>query len=214
MNFSWELFNTLPIVGILRRLAVDVIDPLSVAALHGGLTTIEVTVDSPDFAEAIKIINEKTSGKMNVGAGTVCNLKDLNKALNAGAGFIVTPNVDTELIKVCRSVNIPVFAGAYTPSEIYEAWSAGADMVKVFPADQLGPAFIRNVKAPFPQIKLLPTGGVTLETLPAYIKAGASGFGISGPIFSATLIADEKWEDLAALVRQFVDIYNETIFCR
>ncbi len=210
-QFSWEIFRAMPLVGIIRRLPVEIISPLASAAMRGGLTTIEVTVDSPDFAASLKAIREVTDGKMNIGAGTVCTLEDLDKALEAGAAFIVTPIVAEVVIRSCRSADIPVFAGAYTPTEIYHAWSLGADMVKVFPADQLGPAFIRNVRAPLPQIPLLPTGGVTLDSLPAFIKAGATGFGISSPMFPPALVADKKWDEITELIQQFVNTYRQTI---
>jgi 2-dehydro-3-deoxyphosphogluconate aldolase/(4S)-4-hydroxy-2-oxoglutarate aldolase len=201
----------MPLVGIIRRLPIEIIAPLATAAMRGGLTTIEVTVDSPDFAASLKTIREVTDGKMNIGAGTVCIMNDLDKALKAGATFIVTPIVTEDVIKACNAARVPVFAGAYTPTEIYHAWSLGADMVKVFPADQLGPAFIRNVRAPLPQIPLLPTGGVTLESLPAFIKAGAAGFGISSPMFPSALVAKGKWDEITELIQQFVSVYEENV---
>jgi 2-dehydro-3-deoxyphosphogluconate aldolase/(4S)-4-hydroxy-2-oxoglutarate aldolase len=207
-KFSWEIFCDVPLVGIIRRMPVGIVARLADAAVRGGLTTIEVTVDSPDFAVSLDEIRRISGGRMNIGAGTVCTLDNLRKALDAGAAFIVTPIVAEEVIMACKSAGVPVFAGAYTPTEIYRAWSLGADMVKVFPADQLGPAFIRNVRAPLPQISLLPTGGVTLESLPAFIKAGAAGFGISSPMFPPALVKEEKWDEISNLISQFVELYK------
>jgi 2-dehydro-3-deoxyphosphogluconate aldolase/(4S)-4-hydroxy-2-oxoglutarate aldolase len=206
-TFSWDAFHAVPIVGILRRYPLATMAPLAEAAMAAGLTTLEITADTPEFDACLARLHAVTDGAMNLGAGTVCSTDDLARARAAGAAFIVTPVVVPEVI---AAAGMPVFAGAYTPTEIYNAWSAGAAMVKVFPADGLGPDFIRAVRGPFPQIPLLPTGGVTRETLPAFARAGAAGFGMGSPLFPAPLIQAGDWGGLTAHIRDIITVYRAT----
>jgi 2-dehydro-3-deoxyphosphogluconate aldolase/(4S)-4-hydroxy-2-oxoglutarate aldolase len=145
---------------------------------------------------------------MCIGAGTVLNLELLEKALAAGAAFTVTPVVNVDVIAECVRRKIPVFPGAYSPTEILRAWELGATMVKVFPAETLGPSYIKAIKAPLPQMKLMPTGGVDLKTLAAYKKAGADGFGVGGPLFDRARVEAGDWNWIEAQCRAFVETYN------
>ena len=126
-------------------------------------------------------------------------------ALAAGAQFIVTPILNKRVIRSCVRRGIPIMPGAFTPSEIYEAWSLGASLVKVFPATSLGPAFISDLKAPLGPIRLLPTGGITLNNLTDFLKAGAEGVGVGSQLFDRTLISEQNWTGLRAHFQQFVD---------
>jgi 2-dehydro-3-deoxyphosphogluconate aldolase/(4S)-4-hydroxy-2-oxoglutarate aldolase len=163
------------------------------ASIEGGLCNIEVTMNTADAEELIRLTADLVGGKGNVGAGTVTTVETLDKALKAGATFIVTPAVVPDVIQACVERKIPVMPGAMTPTEILTAWRLGATMVKVFPADQLGPGHIKALKAPFPEIPLMPTGGVTVETLPAFKKAGADAFGVGGPLFDPKQVAAGNW---------------------
>ncbi len=195
-QFSEKLFQAVPIVGILRgypkATTLNIVD----AYYQAGFTTIEITMNTPQVAEIISAITAKYNGKLNVGAGTVCNEAELDIALAAGAQFIVSPIVDISLIKKCKSLGIPVFPGAFTPTEIYQAWTAGARMVKLFPANTLGPKYVKNVLAPLNDIEIMPTGGVSLENIEAYKKMGAKAFGMGGLLFDKGLIAAEDWDGL------------------
>jgi 2-dehydro-3-deoxyphosphogluconate aldolase/(4S)-4-hydroxy-2-oxoglutarate aldolase len=133
---------------------------------------------------------------LNIGAGTVCNLNDLRIALAAGARFIVTPVVNQKVIEECVHKGIPVFPGALTPSEVYNAHSFGAAGVKVFPAGPLGPQYIRNILGPFQNIKLFPTGGVNLDNCLNFLESGAYGVGIGGELFRKDLINKKDWKEL------------------
>jgi 2-dehydro-3-deoxyphosphogluconate aldolase/(4S)-4-hydroxy-2-oxoglutarate aldolase len=144
-----------------------------------------------------------------VGAGTVCTKKDLKHALKLGAQFIVTPVIDKGVIKSCVKAEIPVFPGAYTPTEIFKAWSLGASMVKVYPATSLGPDYIKDVKAPLPQVKLMPTGGVSIDNLLPFKRAGADGFGIGSQLFDKQLIKAKDWLGLKAHFARFISTFNE-----
>lgn len=203
-NFSWERFNQVPVIGIMRNMPTHQTEPLANCYAGAGLTTLEVTMNSAGAAETIAWLTQHYGHRLNIGAGTVCNLTDLEQALQAGAAFIVTPILDEEVIKACVQENIPVFPGAFTPTEIYKAWRLGASMVKVFPASKLGPEFIKEVRAPLPYLKLLPTGGINLQNFREYFKAGAKGVGIGSGLFPADLINHHRWEELKDLYEQVV----------
>src|SRR5690554_3357104 len=164
-SFSWTLFERLPLIGILRNFPVLQMEKMAGCYEEAGLTTLEITMNSEGAEESITNLLKTFSGRLNTGAGTVCNLDDLDRALECGAEFIVMPIVEENVIRKCVERNIPVFPGAYTPSEVYRAWVLGAAMVKVFPANQLGPGYIKDLLAPLNAIKLLPTGGISLKNM-------------------------------------------------
>lgn len=162
--------------------------------MAGGIVNLEVTLNSPGAADLIRLTRDLVGDRGNVGAGTVTSMDELRLALDAGANFIVTPVVLPEVIRACVDAGVPVMPGAMTPTEIFTAWKLGATMVKVFPADQLGPGHLKAVKAPFPQIPLMPTGGVTVETLPVFREAGADAFGVGSPLFDPRQVATGDWD--------------------
>ncbi|WPP51696.1 bifunctional 4-hydroxy-2-oxoglutarate aldolase/2-dehydro-3-deoxy-phosphogluconate aldolase [Catalinimonas niigatensis] len=205
--FSWEQFNDMPIVGILRKLPAHKLEKIVSLYQQCGLTTLEITMNTEGAAEMIQQLNDAYPN-LNVGAGTVCNQKDLDVALRAGASFIVTPITDEKLIARCKESNVPVFPGAFTPSEIYKAWSAGAEVVKLFPAGLLGPKYIKDVLAPLDQIKLMPVGGVDLQNFTEFLQAGAVGLGLGSQLFLKEAIENEAWEQLESHFKAFVDKYR------
>ncbi|MBI2927355.1 MAG: bifunctional 4-hydroxy-2-oxoglutarate aldolase/2-dehydro-3-deoxy-phosphogluconate aldolase [Verrucomicrobia bacterium] len=206
-TFSWELFNRLPVVGILRGFDRYQLVKITEAARRGGLTNLEITMNTPGAAEQIQQATAQAGSAMNIGAGTVLSLDDLEQALAAGASFIVTPVVNDVVIRRCKELDVPVFPGAFTPTEIVRAWELGAALVKVFPAEVLGPAFIKAVKAPLPHVKLMPTGGVDLKTLPEYLRVGADAFGVGSPLFKQDRIVAGDWPRVEAQCRAFVEAY-------
>ena len=194
-SFSWELYNRAPIVGIVRGVSMDVMRDIAKAYLRAGLHTIEITMNTPGAAQMIAMLRKEFQ-QLNVGAGTVCNIQDYEKAVAAGAQFIVTPIIDEVVIKTAVAQEIPVFPGAYSPTEIYRAWSLGASAVKIFPASQLGVQFIRDISAPLNDIKLLPTGGVSLENIKSFFEAGVTGVGMGSSLFDKKLIQEGNFEEL------------------
>ncbi len=193
--FSWEKFYKNPIVGILRGLTTEQVFEIIPIYLKSGFFTVEITMNSPEVSHTIaKLVKDFPT--LNVGAGTVCNMQDLEVALKAGSQFIVTPIIDEELIKYCVTNNIPVFPGGYTPTEIYKAWSLGASAVKIFPATQLGVQFVKDVSAPLNEIKLLPTGGVSHKNIKSFFDAGVVGVGMGSSLFDKKLIAAKNFENL------------------
>lgn len=202
-TFSWELFNKAPLVGIIRNVSPEDVKRILPIYREAGLTTVEITMNTPGATDMIRYALENEHYGLNIGAGTVCTKEDLDAALDAGAQFIVTPVLSKKVVKSCVKKGIPVFPGAYTPTEIFQAWSLGASMVKIYPATALGPGYIKDLKAPMSQLKLLPTGGVSLENMDAFLKAGANGLGIGGQLFDKKLIQDKNWDGLKAHFLQF-----------
>jgi 2-dehydro-3-deoxyphosphogluconate aldolase/(4S)-4-hydroxy-2-oxoglutarate aldolase len=193
-----------PIIGILRGFQLSQIPPIVEAAVAGGLRNLEITMGSENAEAQISEAVRRSEGKMNVGAGTVLNLDALNRALRAGASFIVTPTLQKDVIAECVRAGVPVFPGAFSPTEVAQAWDLGATMVKIFPAEILGPGYIRALKAPLAQIKLLPTGGVDLQTLSGYLRSGADGFGVGNPLFDRTRIGRGDWKWVENQCRAFL----------
>ena len=150
-------------MGILRGAEVDIIDPIVETVISSGLHTIKITLNTPGAPDLIRRMVKVAQNRLTIGAGTVLTMDDLHSALDAGATFIVLPTLVHDVVGYCTENKIPVFPGAFTPQEIYNAWRAGATMVKVFPAKFFGPTYFKEIKGPFQDIKLLACGGVNLE---------------------------------------------------
>ena len=206
-QFCWDRFNRLPVIGILRGFASDLVGEIAAVVAKGGLTNLEVTMNTPGAASQIAALVEGVGDRMNIGAGTVTSVAQLEEALSAGVGFIVTPVVIPEIIEACRERKIPVFPGALTPTEIHHAWRLGADMVKLFPASRMGPGYIKDVKAPLSDVRILATGGIGLDNAQAFLEAGADGFGVGSPLFKAERMLAKDWNWLAEQLRGFKEIF-------
>ena len=206
--FNQELFDALPIVGIMRHFPSTQLDAVLDAYQSAGLSTLEITMNSEGAADTIQSLREKWGDRMNIGAGTVLTKKDLRAALDAGAQFIVTPVLNKAVIKACVKRGIPVFPGAMTPTEIYQAWKWGATAVKVFPARGLGPTYVKDVLEPLNKVKLLPTGGVSPENFVEFLKAGAAGVGMATALFPKEIIERNDWEGLRGFYAEIVAKYQ------
>jgi 2-dehydro-3-deoxyphosphogluconate aldolase/(4S)-4-hydroxy-2-oxoglutarate aldolase len=198
--FSWELFDKMPVVGIIRNLTVADINFVLPIYKQAGFTTIEITLNTPEALSVISSLALEYKGELNVGAGTVCTIDDLTAAITAGANFIVTPIFKAEVVKKCVSMEVPIFPGAFSPTEIYEAWELGASMVKLYPASVVGPAYVSAVLAPLNKVKLMPTGGVHLSNMLAFMKAGATSLGIGSELFDKKII---QKRDSEAMLNHF-----------
>jgi 2-dehydro-3-deoxyphosphogluconate aldolase/(4S)-4-hydroxy-2-oxoglutarate aldolase len=172
-SFNADAFGAMPLIAILRNQRAEIIVPVVQALVEGGFTALEITMNSPGAADQIRTAARSAQGRLAIGAGTVTSLAELDEAEMAGASFVVTPVVVPDVITECVRRGLPVFPGAFTPTEIHQAHQLGATMVKLFPAHRLGPAYIRDLKAPLSSIRLLATGGITPESLPDYAQAGA-----------------------------------------
>jgi len=205
-----EKFKQLPIVGIVRGAGTEQLLPVVETALEAGLHALEITLNRVEAVAQIELIRKAFGRDLELGAGTVLKAEAAEAAINAGAQFIVTPAVLPEVIAVCRRREVPVFPGAMTPTEILYAHWAGAVMVKVFPAGVLGPNYIRALRGPFPNISLMPTGGVSVESVREYFRAGANAVGIGGEIFKREWMEAKDLAAIAQAARAFVQAVKES----
>jgi 2-dehydro-3-deoxyphosphogluconate aldolase/(4S)-4-hydroxy-2-oxoglutarate aldolase len=206
-TFDLDRFRTFPIVGILRGFSLELTREIARESADAGLLALEVTMNSPGAAEQIAALVADCGDRIGVGAGTVTTVAEYETAREAGAGFIVTPNLNLEVLARCKEAGIPAFPGAMTPTEIVTAWTNGATMVKLFPAGSLGPGYLKAVKAPLDSIPLLPTGGISLENAPDFLKAGASGFGIGSPLFAKDRMEARDWPWLRERIAAFRSLF-------
>lgn len=207
--FSWAEFLKVPVIGIARNIPLEAIIQILPLYQSSGLSSIEITMNSEGAEDIIRYASLRYKDHLNIGAGTVCSLDDLDRALVAGAQFIVTPVMEEDIIRRCKEIGIPVFPGAFTPSEIYNAWKAGADMVKVFPASMLGPQYIRELRGPLNQVKLMPTGGINSDNATAFLRAGASAVAMGSELMDKKLIRDKNWKALSMHFEQVVKNIKE-----
>lgn len=194
-----------PVVGILRGVDPDLFRDIMRASFEAGLQAIEVTMNTPG-AERIVAANrsEVPPGKL-LGMGTIRNVEDARRAVDAGAMFIVTPNLDPSVIAYAKQHAVPIICGALTPSEIYSAWSSGADMVKVFPCRLFGPQYIRDVLGPFDEIPLVAVGGVTRSNVETFFEAGAAAVGVGMSLFGGDAVRERRLEELRRNVKGFIE---------
>jgi 2-dehydro-3-deoxyphosphogluconate aldolase / (4S)-4-hydroxy-2-oxoglutarate aldolase len=197
------------IVAIVRGIEPSDVIKIAHALLAGGVNTMEVTLNSSGALSVIIQLTKEMKNKMLIGAGTVLNATMANEAIDAGACFIISPIVDEETIKATKKRGAVSIPGAYTPTEIYKAFSMGGEIIKVFPASS-SVNYIKEVRAPLPQIPLMPTGGITLHNIQEFKKAGAVAFGIGGSLVDAKqIITEEYLQKITGTAKQFIQLVNE-----
>jgi 2-dehydro-3-deoxyphosphogluconate aldolase / (4S)-4-hydroxy-2-oxoglutarate aldolase len=178
--------------------------------MEAGLTVAEITMTVPDAIEAIASVSKRFGDKVLVGAGTVTDAETVRRALDAGAEFIVSPCLVPDVIAAARRADVAVLPGALTPTEVFEAFRQGGDMVKVFPAQSVGgAAYLRALRGPFPDIPLVPTGGVTLDNVGEMFKAGAAAVGVGSEMISKDALARHDYAAIGALASRFLEAVNQ-----
>ncbi len=208
-KFNQSLFETLPIIGILRNFASKDIQWAAGIYFDAGFNTLEVTMNAANALENIQMLAESYPNR-NIGAGSVCNITQLNDAKSMGASFIVSPIINTDLIKTAVAQDLAVFPGAYTPSEIYDAYEAGASAVKIFPVTTVGPSYLKEILAPMPFLKLVPVGGIGVENMQDYLRAGAVGLGMGSGLFPRHLMNEDLTVNLQNHLASIRNSYFET----
>jgi 2-dehydro-3-deoxyphosphogluconate aldolase/(4S)-4-hydroxy-2-oxoglutarate aldolase len=193
------------VIGILRLSAPDDLLPAALAVREGGVTVIEFTLTTPGSLQALQPAREKLGRDVLLGVGTVLTAGTAKEAIQAGADFIVAPALNPEVVRVALEADLPVIPGAMTPTEIQHAWDLGARLIKVFPAGPLGPRYIKDLLAPLPHLRLVPTGGVTLENVAEFIRAGAAAVGVGGEMIPRDLLARRDFPEITRRARQFAD---------
>lgn len=177
------------------------------AVLEGGIDCVEITMTVAGALQAIETVAGRYGDKILLGAGTVLDPETARACLLAGAQFLVTPSLNLRTIEIARRYSRPIFPGGLTPTEVLTAWEAGADGVKVFPCNALGGAkYIKSLKAPFPHIDLIPTGGVNLETVADFLKAGSTAVGVGSELVDAASVSTGNYQAIAERARRFREI--------
>ena len=197
------------IIAIIRADSSDQLLDATQALVDGGVTAMEVTMTTPNALEVIRNTCEKFGDKILMGVGTVLNEETCISAILAGAQFVVTPVTKLEIIRASHRYRKPVLSGAYTPTECLSAHEAGADFVKLFPAEGLGTAYIKSIRAPLPMLRIIPTGGVTPETAAAFIEAGCVALGAGSSLVSKDILEKRDWAALTARAEKFVEAIRE-----
>ncbi|MCA9087304.1 MAG: bifunctional 4-hydroxy-2-oxoglutarate aldolase/2-dehydro-3-deoxy-phosphogluconate aldolase [Planctomycetaceae bacterium] len=200
----------LGLVAIIRAPSGEQLVQVAEALLAGGIDVLEVTFTVPGILDILKEIRAALGDRILLGAGTVLDPETARAAILAGAEFIVTPTVNPDVIRMCHRYDKLVMAGAFTPTEILTAWDAGADIVKLFPADIGGPSYLKTIHGPLPQVRLLPTGGVNLNTLKDFVDAGACAVGLGSALVEKAALANGDMmrvqTQAAAFVRQMQEL--------
>src|SRR5215475_7939707 len=178
------------------------------ALADGGVSVAEITMSVPDALDVLKKVRQALGDRVLLGAGTVLDSETARAVLLAGAEYIVAPTVNLDVIRLCQRYDKLVMPGAFTPTEILTAWEAGADIVKVFPADVVGPAFFKALRGPLPQVRLMPTGGVDLATAAEFLKAGAVCLGVGGQLVDPKAVAAGDFARITQTAKQYVEIVN------
>lgn len=193
------------VVAVIRTDSAGELVSICQSLVAGGVKGVEITMTSPGAIEAIHAVSEELKGKAIIGAGSVLDSETARAAMLAGAEFIVGPVLKLDVIRICKRYGRIVIPGAFSPTEVLQAWEAGADVVKVFPATKLGPSFIKDVLGPLPQVRLAPTGGITLDNLGDFLKAGALFAGVGTALVDKRLVAEGNWGELTRVAQKYVE---------
>ena len=198
------------VIPVVRATSADEAMRAIDAIREGGISVLEITMTVPGAVGVIEQLSKKYGNDVLVGAGTVLDPETARACMLSGAQFVVSPALNVETIACCRRYGVAIMPGALTPTEVVQAWTAGADFVKVFPAGALGGAsYLKALKAPLPQIQLVPTGGVSLKTAADFIKAGASALGVGADLVDLKAIRDGQANVITERAKQFVEIVRE-----
>lgn len=196
------------IIAVIRKVDPSKIHELVSSLVEGGISTIEITMDSKESSRIILELRQSFEKKATIGAGTVLNKKQAEEAITAGSEFIFSPILDKETITYVKSKNIIMIPGVFTPTEMQKAFEWGTEIVKVFPANVLGPSFFKDVQGPLGHIAKIPTGGIHLGNVQDFLKAGAVAVGVGSSLVNQTLIEQQNWTRIQQLAEQFVHVAN------
>ena len=197
------------IVSIIRAPSGELLADVARALYEGGVDIIEVTFTVPGAIDILKLVKKDLGDRILLGAGSVLDCETARAAMLAGAEFIVSPIVNTDVIRMCNRYGKAVMPGAFTPTEVHTAWEAGADVVKVFPANIGGPGHLKALHGPLPQVRLMPTGGVNLETMKSFFDAGACAVGLGSSLVTKRAVADGDMDAIRDLASKYVKLVKD-----
>lgn len=198
------------IVAVIRAKSGELLLDVAESLLAGGVEVMEVTFTVPGAVRVLERVADRIGDRILLGAGTVLDPETARAALLAGAEFIVSPSTNLDVIQLCRRYDKLVMPGALTPTEVVAAWQAGADIVKVFPCDTFGPGYLKSLHGPLPQVRLMPTGGVNLETAATFLRAGACALGVGSALVDPKAVEARDLTHIESLARKYVDIVART----
>jgi 2-dehydro-3-deoxyphosphogluconate aldolase/(4S)-4-hydroxy-2-oxoglutarate aldolase len=204
LKFDPALFKEEPVLGIVRGIPKDCLEGVLDSARDAGLKFLEITLNTDHALQLIQSASQEYEDSLCIGAGTVRTREQAEQAVASGARFLVSPVLNEEVASYCRAQELPYFPGALTPSEIEKAWQAGAAMVKVFPASQWGPQYLREIKGPFEDIPLMAVGGVTSDNIPAYFSSGASAVAVGGSVFSRARMINREYSKIHDHLKEII----------
>lgn len=196
------------VIAVVRTKHPDKVIRIAEALYAGGIKSIEITMTVPNTFKIVETTSKAVSDDMIIGVGSVLDTETANNAINAGAKFVVSPIYCKEIIETAHRSYIPAIPGAFTPTEVYTAIKNGADIVKIFPADVVGMKFFKAIKAPMPDLKLMPTGGVTLDNAGEWIKAGACAVGVGSALLDDRAIEENNYKKLTENAKRIIDSIN------
>jgi 2-dehydro-3-deoxyphosphogluconate aldolase/(4S)-4-hydroxy-2-oxoglutarate aldolase len=197
------------IVAVIRAESGELLADVAEALLAGGVEVMEVTFTVPGATRVLERVAERLGKRILLGAGTVLDSETARIAILSGAEFIVSPTTNVDVIKVCKRYSKLAMPGALTPTEVVTAWEAGADIVKIFPSDLTGPKYLKALHGPLPHIRLMPTGGVNLDTAVEFLKAGACALGVGSSLVDPKLVAAGELGKIESLARQYVQLVKD-----
>jgi 2-dehydro-3-deoxyphosphogluconate aldolase / (4S)-4-hydroxy-2-oxoglutarate aldolase len=197
------------IVAVIRAENGDLLVDVAESLLAGGVEVMEVTFTVPRATRVLEKVADRIGSRILLGAGTVLDTETCRAAILAGAEFIVSPAVNVEVIELCKRYGKVVMPGALTPTEVVTAWQAGADIVKIFPSEITGPKYLKALHGPLPHVRLMPTGGVNLETAAEFLRCGACALGIGSSLVDPKVVAAGDLKKIESLARQYVQIVKD-----
>ncbi len=197
------------IVAVMRSPDSQQLVEVARALADGGVTVIEVTMSVPGALDVVRQVRHALGDRILLGAGTILDPETARAALLAGAEYLVGPTLNLDVIRLCQRYDKLVMPGAFTPTEILTAWEAGADIVKVFPAECVGPAFFKALRGPLPQVRVMPTGGVDLNTAADFLRAGACCLGIGSQLIEPRAVAERNFDRIRELAAQYVAVVEK-----
>ena len=193
------------LVAIVRVHNSELALPIAKALVAGGIRAVELTMTIPNALDAIRLIDQELGTEILLGVGTVIDDDTCKAAIDAGAKYVISPITKTSIVENAHAMDRPAMLGAYTPSEAQTAYEAGSDFIKIFPADSLGPNYIKALLAPLTHLKIIPTGGVNLDTMESFLAAGSVALGIGSSLLKKNIINSKNWTELEHLSKQHVD---------
>ena len=203
-----SLLTDTGLIAVVRTEQTEQVMPVCEALLAGGIQAVEITMTVPDALEALREAAGRFGKHAAIGVGTVLNADMAHAAIQAGAQFVVSPITKAEIIDAAHALDRLVMLGAYTPTEAQLAWEAGADFIKIFPADNLGPGYVNALLAPLPHLRIVPTGGVNLQSAADFLKAGCAALGIGSALVSSQILRESNWAELTRTAKAFVEIVH------